>query len=150
MGDFILLGSLIALAVLAVIGIGLLRRRNRFKLASASTSAAEPFPLITSDDVTEGVTLATPRYAPVTLQSVQNYENTHDAVDRRLWVGSTSDRTVWRCSKCATINDWSATVCGYSGKSYGKEEKMWECSYCFTVNSWSARKCGHCDKEYKG
>ena len=71
-------------------------------------------------------------------------------VTRKVWAGSTSDRTVWRCASCATINDWSATLCGYCGKSYNGEEKMWECSYCYTVNSWSAAKCGHCDKEYKG
>jgi hypothetical protein len=71
-------------------------------------------------------------------------------VMRKVWAGSTSDRTVWRCASCATINDWSATLCGYCGKSYNGEEKMWECSCCYTVNSWSAAKCGHCDKEYKG
>jgi ribosomal protein L40E len=69
---------------------------------------------------------------------------------RKVWVESTSDRAVWRCAGCATINDWSATVCGYCSKSYNGEEKMWEYSYCYTVNSWSAAKCGHCDKKYKG
>lgn len=150
MGDFIFLGSVIALAVLAVTGAGLLRRRNRFKPASAATGAAESIPLVTSDDVTQGATLAARQYWPVAVRSAANLQNGRDGVVRRLWAGSTSDRTVWRCSKCATINDWSATVCGYCAKSYGGEEKMWECSYCYTVNSWSAQKCGHCDKEYKG
>lgn len=144
MNEAILLASVVVVTVI-VLGIVIARffrgrppKRETNQLANAVTTLgadararSQPSPI---PEATRQVTLRAPD---------------RSAVIKKLWVGTTSDRTVWRCNTCVTINEWSATICGHCGKSYAGEEKMWECSYCFTINAWSARKCGHCDKEYR-